>query len=104
VHRLAQAIHPAPAVLALTGRTLDGVMRDILTVAGALDLAGEGDELTAGLRSRLARLRRGAVAPGPRVLCVEWLEPLYLAGHWVPSSSPPLVGWMREPRPASTRW
>jgi len=84
VHRLAQAIHPAPAVLALTGRTLDGVMRDILTVARALDLAGEGDELTAGLRSRLARLRRGAVAPGPRVLCVEWLEPLYLAGHWVP--------------------
>jgi len=84
VHRLAQALHPAPAVLGLTGRTLEGVMRDILAVARALDLRDEGDELTAGLSSRLARLRLGAAQPAARTLCVEWLEPLYLAGHWVP--------------------
>jgi iron complex transport system substrate-binding protein len=84
VHRLSQTIRPAPAVLALTGRTVDGVMQDIRTVARALDLADEGDELTAGLRSRLTRLRRAAPSARPRVLCVEWLEPLYLAGHWVP--------------------
>jgi iron complex transport system substrate-binding protein len=84
VQRLSQTIRPAPAVLALTGRTVDGVMQDIRTVARALDLADEGDELTAGLRSRLTRLRRAAPSARPRVLCVEWLEPLYLAGHWVP--------------------
>ena len=84
VHRLAEAIRPAPAVLALTGRTVEGVMHDIRTVARALDLASEGDELTTGLRSRLRRLRLAAPAAIPRVLCVEWLEPLYLAGHWVP--------------------
>lgn len=82
--RLAQALHPAPAVLALSGRTVDGVMEDILGVARALDLADEGDELVAGLRSRLARLRGTGPARPPRVLCIEWLEPLYLAGHWVP--------------------
>jgi iron complex transport system substrate-binding protein len=59
-------------------------MEDIRTVARALDLSDEGDELTAGLRYRLARLRLGAPRVPPRVLCVEWLEPLYLAGHWVP--------------------
>jgi iron complex transport system substrate-binding protein len=84
VHRLATALDPAPRVLALTGRTVEGVMDDIRSVARALDLAGEGDELTAGLRSRLARLRRTAPARPSRVLCIEWLEPLYLAGHWVP--------------------
>lgn len=84
VHRLAGALSPAPAVLALSGRTLEGVLEDIGRVAVALDLADEADELTAGLRSRLARLRRGAPTRRPRVLCIEWLEPLYLAGHWVP--------------------
>lgn len=84
VHRLAQAIRPAPAVLALSGRTVAGVMEDIRAVARAVDLADEGDELAAGLTTRLTRLRRAAPAPRPRVLCVEWLEPLYLAGHWVP--------------------
>lgn len=84
VHGLAAALDPPPRVLALTGRTVEGVLADIRAVAHALDLDSEGDELTAGLRSRLTRLRRGAPAVPPRVLCVEWLEPLYLAGHWVP--------------------
>ncbi len=84
VHRLASALSPAPRVLALTGRTVAGVLADIRAVAAALDLTEEGDELTAGLHDRLARLRRCAPKPAPRVVCVEWLEPLYLAGHWVP--------------------
>jgi iron complex transport system substrate-binding protein len=84
VHRLAAALEPEPRVLALTGRTVDGVLADIRQVARALDLEAEGDEVTAGLRTRLARLRRGASTRPPRVLCIEWLEPLYLAGHWVP--------------------
>jgi iron complex transport system substrate-binding protein len=84
VHRLARALDPPPTVLALTGRTFDGVMADILSVARALDLPKEGEELTAGLRNRLGRLRLSAPARPPRVLCVEWLDPLFLAGHWVP--------------------
>jgi iron complex transport system substrate-binding protein len=84
VHRLAAALDPPPQVLSLTGRTVEGVMADIRAVARALDLDAEGDELTAGLRSRLTRLRRGAPSTPRRVLCVEWLAPLYLAGHWVP--------------------
>ncbi len=84
VHRLAAILTPAPKVLALTGRTFEGVLTDIRTVADTLDLASEGDELAAGLRSRLARLRRSARPGTRRVLCIEWLEPLYLAGHWVP--------------------
>jgi iron complex transport system substrate-binding protein len=84
VHRLAAAVEPEPAVLALSGRTIDGVFADIGAVARALDLASEGDELVAGLRSRLERLRTRRRGSRPRVVCVEWLEPLYLAGHWVP--------------------
>ena len=84
VHRLAAAVHPAPAVLALCGRTLEGIWADIRSVAKALDLAPEGEELVAGLKSRLARLRARRRGRPARVVCIEWLEPLYLAGHWVP--------------------
>jgi iron complex transport system substrate-binding protein len=84
VHRLADVMASPPRVLALTGRTVGGVLEDIRRVGRALDLAADGDELAAGLRSRLGRLNRRPVAIRRRVLCVEWLEPLYLAGHWVP--------------------
>jgi iron complex transport system substrate-binding protein len=84
VHRLAAVMTPAPAVLALSGRTLEGIWRDIGAAARALDLEPDGDELIAGLQSRLGRLRARHRERRTRVVCVEWLDPLYLAGHWVP--------------------
>jgi iron complex transport system substrate-binding protein len=84
VYRLAEAIHPPPRVLSLAARDLGGIWRDIREVGSAVDLADEAEELVVGLRSRLRRLRTRPPSPSPRVLCIEWLEPLYLAGHWVP--------------------
>ena len=84
VHRLAAVMRPNPVVLPLSGRTVPGVLGDIFAVAGALGRIGEGRDLAGRLEERLRRLRARPVARRPRVVCVEWLEPLYLAGHWVP--------------------
>ena len=84
VHRLAQVMDPAPQIISLNASNLDGIFGDIRTVADALDLAPEAAELIAGLRYRLERLRRDSPAERRRVLAVEWLDPVYLAGHWVP--------------------
>ncbi len=82
--RLAAALEHPPEVLRLGGTTLDGVWRDIRAVGRALDLGPEADALVAGLEARLGRLRVGDLRTPPRVLCVEWLDPLFLAGHWIP--------------------
>jgi iron complex transport system substrate-binding protein len=83
VHRLADVMDRPPEILSLTGRTFAGVLEDIRRVARALGRPADGDGLAAQLRSRLDGL-----APHPRtrsrIVCIEWLEPLYLAGHWVP--------------------
>lgn len=85
VHRLAAVVEPSPVVLTLQGRDVAGIWGDIRRVARALDRVPEGERLVGGLDTRLGRLRRAwAGARRPRVVCVEWLEPLYLAGHWVP--------------------
>jgi iron complex transport system substrate-binding protein len=83
-YRLAAALDRPPRVLRLGGTTLGGVWQDIRAVGAALGLEPQADSLVAGLEDRLARLRTGAPAVRARVLCVEWLDPLYLAGHWVP--------------------
>jgi iron complex transport system substrate-binding protein len=83
-YRLAAALERAPEVLRLGGTTLDGAWKDIRAVGAALDRGPEADALVAGLEARLAALRVRAPNTPPRVLCVEWLDPLFLAGHWVP--------------------
>lgn len=84
VHRLASARQTVPGVVSLAARDLEGIWRDIREVGAALDLADEAEELVLGLQSRLRRIRASRPDARPRVLCVEWLDPLYLAGHWVP--------------------
>jgi iron complex transport system substrate-binding protein len=77
-----------PHIVNLHAHTLDGVLRDMLSVGDALDLRGEAEELVAGLRYRLHRVQAGHTShptfPSPRILVVEWLDPPYVAGHWVP--------------------
>jgi iron complex transport system substrate-binding protein len=79
------AIGTDAAVLSLEPHTLDEVLASIEEVARAAGVPGRGAELVAGLRARLAAVERAlADRPRPRVLLLEWIDPPYLAGHWVP--------------------
>lgn len=82
--RLLEGLDPRPAILRLAGTSLRGVEDDIRQVGAALGLEDEADELTAGMRYRLRQVAGRAAPVRRRVVCVEWLDPLYLAGHWVP--------------------
>jgi iron complex transport system substrate-binding protein len=84
VHRLASLMRPAPRVLSLAARDLEGIWHSIHQVGLALDLSEEAEELVLGLQSRLGRLRESRPGAPARVICVEWLDPLFLAGHWIP--------------------
>jgi len=83
--RLVTTLMPTPWVVTLHAHTLDEVFLDIRKVGEALELRDEAEELDAGLRYRLRRVSvRAARLPKPRVLMLEWLDPPYVAGHWVP--------------------
>jgi iron complex transport system substrate-binding protein len=75
----------APAVVPLEASSIAGVFADIERVAVALGRASAGRSLVAELRGRV-RAVEAAVAdvPRPRVACLEWIAPLFNAGHWVP--------------------
>ncbi len=76
-----------PAVLTLTPHTLEDVWRDVERVGEAVGCAERGVELARALRSRVGAVASRFAASGERrvrVLCLEWLEPFYVAGHWVP--------------------
>src|SRR5438309_9667181 len=84
--QLVAALIPTPWVVTLHAHTLDGVLGDIRKVGAALNLEDEADEVVAGLRYRLRRIRQAHAPPAtpPSVLVLEWLDPPYVAGHWVP--------------------
>ncbi|HEV2148736.1 MAG TPA: cobalamin-binding protein [Longimicrobiaceae bacterium] len=75
----------APVVLSLDAHTLDGILETVRQVAEAAGEPRAGAEAVARLRERMdAVAERVAGRPGPRVLALEWLDPPFAPGHWVP--------------------
>ncbi|MEO9238175.1 MAG: cobalamin-binding protein [Jatrophihabitantaceae bacterium] len=72
-------------VLSLDPHRLDEVIDSVQLVARAAGVPARGDQLAASLRARL-RVVAEAVAgrPRPRVAVLEWTDPPFSAGHWVP--------------------
>jgi iron complex transport system substrate-binding protein len=74
-----------PAVVSLDAHTLDGILATMAQVAAAAGEPARGEEAVGRLRARLDRVRAAVDGgPRPRVLALEWLDPPFAPGHWVP--------------------
>ncbi|HJS68852.1 MAG TPA: cobalamin-binding protein [Nitrososphaera sp.] len=73
-----------PDVLVLDPRDLDDILVSIMDVAEKVGRVREGSRLVASLQKRIDAVRSMKIKSRPRVLCIEWLDPLFTAGHWVP--------------------
>ena len=72
-------------VLTIDPHTLDEVFASIEELGRATGHVDEAAELVASLRSRLDAVRaRVAGRPRPSVMLLEWTDPPYAPGHWVP--------------------
>ncbi|ADI04380.1 periplasmic binding protein [Streptomyces bingchenggensis BCW-1] len=72
-------------VLSLEPRTLDDVLDCLVTVGELLGVRERAEQRRATLRARLTQVRASAADRArPRVVAIEWLDPLWPAGHWVP--------------------
>jgi iron complex transport system substrate-binding protein len=85
VAELARRMPSRPRVISLDPHTLGETLGDVRTLAQATGRRAEGVELVARAAGRVDRVKlavRGR--PRPRVLALEWLDPVFIAGHWTP--------------------
>jgi iron complex transport system substrate-binding protein len=75
-----------PEVLSLDPLNLGDVWRDVLWVGEVTGRRERAQELVAHIGTRLAQIEVDAAYAGgrPKVAVLEWLDPFYLGGHWVP--------------------
>jgi iron complex transport system substrate-binding protein len=72
-------------VVSLDPNTLDEVLESIVQAGKELGALDRAEELVAGLRHRIDAVRRTALRlPAIRTLALEWSDPLFVGGHWIP--------------------
>jgi iron complex transport system substrate-binding protein len=99
VNDVARAIDADITVVSLEPTSVEGVLNSISTVGAmtdaedaAVDVVGELRERLRKLETRLAR-RRERGQPPVRVVGLEWLDPPFALGHWVPEQVRRAGGW-----------
>jgi iron complex transport system substrate-binding protein len=85
VRAVAARLPGNPAVISLDPECLADVIADVPRLGAAAGVAGPAAELKEQLEERLAAIREAvADAERPRVLALEWLDPVFIGGHWIP--------------------
>ena len=81
----AAGLNKVPEILTLNAASLRDVLDDTIRVGEALGRGQETRDKVAVLEERLTHVRETVGGlPRPRVGCIEWLDPPFSAGHWVP--------------------
>jgi iron complex transport system substrate-binding protein len=85
VRAVAERLDSRPEVLALDPHTLGEMLGDVRTLAQATDAKDAGVELVQDAARRIDRVRLAVRAAEPvKVAALEWLDPVFVAGHWTP--------------------
>jgi iron complex transport system substrate-binding protein len=80
------ALPRKPEILWLTPKSLQEIAKNLRAIGEATGCSAKAEELIASGRSILDHIAETARQAGsrPRVFCMEWLDPIYCSGHWVP--------------------
>ncbi len=71
-------------VLILDPRSLDDILDNIIEVGKKVGKISKANEIVSSLRARIKSIQHIPKGARPKVLCIEWLDPLFTAGHWIP--------------------
>jgi iron complex transport system substrate-binding protein len=99
VNEVVRAIDASITVVSLEPTSIEGILHTITTVGAMAEVEDDALDLVETLRSRLGAVeelvtsRRDAGHSGPRVVAVEWLDPPFAVGHWVPEQIRRAGGW-----------
>lgn len=85
VKQAAKILDAETTIASLEPRGLADILANILLVGGLTGTVERARAVVEDLRARIERVR--ALAAGlerPTTICIEWLDPVYVGGHWVP--------------------
>lgn len=83
IDKVIQFLNNKPDTLVLDPHTVDDIIQNILDIAHSVGKEHKGLEIKDSLIKRIEKISTSKNKK-PKVICLEWIDPLYLCGHWVP--------------------
>jgi iron complex transport system substrate-binding protein len=85
VEQAARLMDAETKIVSLEPHSIDDILSHVELIGRLTDSADRARDVVADARTRLAHLREATSSRSrPRVASIEWLDPIFAAGHWVP--------------------
>ena len=71
-------------IITLDPKNFDDILQNVMELGVLVKKQDKAKNIVAKLQKRIDYIKNTKMSSKPKVLCIEWLDPLYTAGHWVP--------------------
>ena len=84
IGKAVSVLNKKPEVVILDPHNVEDILSNILQVAKLVGKTEEAENLVRSIQNRIQYIKTSIPQSRPKVVCIEWLDPLFTAGHWVP--------------------
>jgi iron complex transport system substrate-binding protein len=84
VNKAVQIIQKKPTLFSMDPHNMDEIIKSVIDLGKILEKEKKAKEITDSLSKRIENIRKNNECCNLRVLAIEWIEPFFTAGHWVP--------------------
>lgn len=84
VNRTLEILEKRPQVEVLDPHNIDDILSSVRMIAKRIGKEIQGERLVESLQKRINHVKNANHQSRPKILCIEWVEPFFTSGHWVP--------------------
>ena len=84
VNKALETLEKKPNLYAMNPHTLEEILETVTELGEILEERKKADEIKKNLEERICKIKESNVGGKPRTLAIEWMDPFFTAGHWVP--------------------
>jgi iron complex transport system substrate-binding protein len=84
VNKAIHVLPKKPAIYSMDPHNLDEILTSVIEIGDILERNKKAEEIRKELEKRISHVKKFSNKEKTRVLAIEWMEPFFTAGHWIP--------------------
>ena len=73
-----------PEIYSMSPHDISGILKCVTDIAEKINEKKRGEEIVDSLNSKINKIKHTKISKKPKVLAIEWINPFFTSGHWVP--------------------
>lgn len=84
VNKAVRILQKKPTLYSMDPHNMDEIINSVIELGRILGKEEKAEKIRNSLEKRIENIKKTIIKKSPKVLAIEWIEPFFTAGHWVP--------------------